>query len=83
MQSARQGAAGGPGARSAEAGEVHTVLRDDINNALKEAMKAKDERRGLDAAPGQFRHQERRYRGARRRQAGRSPTPSCSASSRR
>lgn len=44
------------------------MLRDDINNVVKDAMKAKDERK-LDAAHGQFDHQERRYRCARAGQA--------------
>jgi uncharacterized protein YqeY len=41
------------GALRAASGRV-TVLRDDINNALKEAMKAKDERRVSTHASGQF-----------------------------
>ena len=46
------------------------MLREDINNAVKEAMKAKRRAQALDAAHGQRDHQERRHRGAR---AGKGP----------
>ena len=44
------------------------VLRENINDGVKDAMKAQGRAATLDAAAGQCRDQERRHRGARRRQ---------------
>ena len=46
------------------------MLRDDINNALKDAMKAKDERKVSTLRHDQFVAEKCRYRGAGQREAG-------------
>jgi uncharacterized protein YqeY len=46
------------------------MLRDDINNAVKDAMEGEGRAQALHAAHGQFDHQERRHRRAR---AGKPP----------
>ena len=54
------------------------MLRDDINNALKDAMKAQDERARLDAAAGQFRASRTPTSRRAGRASRRSATTTCS-----
>ena len=51
------------------------MLRDNINNALKDAMKARDERRVSTLRHDERRDQERRHRGAAGRARSRSTRP--------